>query len=479
MPKSSSIDWRRELEQVDSLIRAGKAGEGGAKLKKLPVAKLPRPLASEFAGLARRCNEWPLALKLLFPIVHPKVKRAAPVPAAERIEYALALRRAGAIKESQILLADPTLTQEPKAMLARAFGHIGQWNYAAALPELDEYLKVPKLSAYESRVAKVNRLASLAHTGASIEPEFARLEKDLGSESNQLLWANAQEIFAQYQIERGDYKQALERIDAALVALQDEGGPYSLVLRKLRRIAAAMQKKTPQELLAFRTEALASSDWETLRHLDYYMTKLDPECIWAERVYFGTPFRSFREKLEKIRPFNDSAWISNHDRRAAKPFDPWFVGADDGEVTHRLMVLLLQDWYRPISIGGIFDCLYEGAHFDVETSGGRVEKNLSRLKEWLTTSSIPLAIFRSQRQYSLRPVGHTKILMRKQALDFGKASFIFSRYPKDESLDLSSLEWSHKLNKTMRQTVYLLGQGTAEGCIVKKGRGIYTRYAIA
>ncbi len=471
-------DWKKELGNCESLLREGQGELARKRLKKVRLSAVPRPLLATFAKLIRRCNLWEDSLFLLKPIMYPKVASKNTATPEERVEYAMALRRAGALQEALRILAHPGLADDSAARMARAQIHMVQWDYARALPLLNSVVEQGGSEAYETMVARVNRLACMNFLGA---PEFAResedLQKSLRQGSHFLLLANVEEISAHRLITDGNYSEAFARLASAARLLKDDGGPYLGLVQKWVSIGKAVQKKSVADLLEYRGEALKRSDWETLRHLDFFVTRLEPDSLWANRVYYGTPYPSFRAKLEGLRSFADEGWIQ-HGENSSLEFDPWFPGHDEGEFVHRLLVLLLTDWYRPISVGGIFDQLYSGEHFDLANSALRVRQHVLRLKTWLSKHNVPLRMFQVQGQYGLRTLAKAKIRMRKQSIGFDKSGFVFGRYVGRVPAVQDSSEWKGLLHLSTRQTLYLLNQGIDDGWISKVQSGRYLKYRL-
>lgn len=471
-------DWKKAISEWDSLLRSGRVRDGRRKLEKVRLQDVPRAQLAEFAALCRRANLWETSLTALKPHIYPKIRSRESSSPRERIEYAMALRRAGALIEAESILTHEALATEPRAMLALAQNQMVQWRYGEALARLDECLESGVLTPYEALVARVNRLACMAYVDApAFDAEAAKVEQELRAGSFNLLLGNLLEIAAQKRISERDYKAAETVLSAAENILGGDGGPYLNLVRKWQNIVKAVSTGSTQDLLLYRAEALKVNDWETLRHLDFYVTRLEPDSVWANRVYYGTPYATFRQKLEAARPFADEDWIL-HSPDSTAEFDPWFPGREEGEYLHRLLVMLLKDWYRPISIGGIFDGLYRGEHFDIERSAGRIRQHLGRLKTWLTKNNVPLRLYQIDGQYGLRTLAKAKIRARKRGLSFGESEFFFGRYLGRVPAVNESREWSKILNLSSRQTLYALNKGMEDGWIVKEQKGRYTRYRL-
>lgn len=475
----TQLDFQSLHKECEGLIRSGDSARARTLLKKITLEDVPRAKLADFCNVARRVQLWPAVLRALRPIVRPKVKNpVSPAKPLEKIEYALSLRRAGAFTEAENLLADASLDSEPRALLARGFGHMHHWDYRSALVDLEKYLNVPGLPEYEALTAKVNRLACLNFTGDSrFEVEFDEVAGALERNKNFLLLANCLEIHAQFFIERQRWPEAQKALARAQKLTAGEKGLSSLYIAKWSRILNAFKSKDATALEQFRAEALQHSEWETLRDLDYYQTRINPENPWAATVYFGTPFSSFRERLEKIRPFPAEDWIAREGKTVHK-FDPWFPGDMEGELPHVLLLLLIQDLYRPATAGEIFARVYSDQFFDLGSSPVRVRQLITRLRKWIAKNEIPLVLKIFEGGYGLRLKAGARVLLRRRSLAGSKTRILFDRFREADLEPLSAQQWATRLGVSSVRIGRLLREATAEGVLLREGSSRYTAYRL-
>ena len=64
----------------------------------------------------------------------------------------------------------------------------------------------------------------------------------------------------------------------------------------------------------------------------------------------------------------------------------------NGFLLHRLLHLLTEDLYQPLTLGKIFSRLFNGEYFDPNSSPDRVHQVVKRLRAWLRSEKIPLDI---------------------------------------------------------------------------------------
>lgn len=481
MGKVTHSEWEEHLDAIESQIRRGQSHLGRATIQKLARSPIPPSVLERFCSVARRCDNWNLSLKLLKPVIYPKVKTRERSTVGEKIEYALALQRAGALQESLDLLSHSDLKNEIQAALARAFAELKRWNFAEALIHLNHYLKHEKsLSEYQVLVARVNRLACLSHTGdPRFFAEYDDLSPRLDQDSFRLLWANTQEIWAARMLDMGEYRSTSERMRFTLEKLAQQDGPYHLLLKKYERVAQALSAQQTAELFEFRARALKTADWETLRQLDYYATLIAPEGPWALRAYFGTPYESFRSKLTILRSYpRECVFQVKESSKQTKIFDPWFPGEKEGDLVHRCLIHSFSDWYRPLSLGAIFAALHPDERFDVETSTARVRQLLQRMKIWINVIGAPLRLTQINNLNALRMTPAATIRLRASPLSFEKIPFLFDRFEGLVRESLSAEEWAEKLHLSKRQAVDVLNEGVTAQRIERVGSGRYFQYKL-
>ena len=479
MAKFVPKDLDKALDQCDLWIRSGKSALARRRIQNFNFRKLPRPLLHRYSSLARRTQLWSLALKALRPIVRPRVNGSVEAFANEKIEYALALWRVGASKEASDLLNDPKLANEPRVWLAKAHGHLHKWEYSQALPLLNQFIQSSAISEYEKTVAQVNRLACLSYLADdSFAATHQVLDEQLKSKGLTLLRANALEIKAQSLLMSRDFAGARATLSSAQELIAMEEGLSKFLVQKWSGILEALISQSPDKLLELRQKAIAMSNWESVRDFDFFHTMLDPQSRWANFAYYGTPFRSFRLKLEDIRSFPKEQVVEQKDHAPDK-FDPWFVKNGDGGLAHRCMNLLLRDFYRPTSLGEIFALIHPDQYFDFEASLGRVRQMVSRLNTWIKRSQAPLRLEEHQGSYSLRIKNSGAILCRRAILPVEQTPFLFARLTDKYDAMMSNAEWSAIMGRSEPQTRKVLVKGISEGCVIKFGRGQFTKYQIS
>lgn len=467
------------LVECEALVRSGQGQKARKILEKLTAREIPSISLAQTCALLRRCGLYEMSLRFLHSRVYPKVdgqKRSA--TARETVEYVLALQFAGAFKESGRLLTTLAGESEPRIALAQAAQHIFHWDYALALPHYKRLTESSGITDYEKLIARVNYLSCLGYSQhPGFTGEYTDLHRRLKKENLKLLLGNVYEIAAQYFIIGGDYKEADRTLKSAESELIEDGFFGHFFAAKWRAILSALKDNSTKPLIDFRQQALKISHWETLRHLDFYQTRLNPDGEWAPWVYFGTRYQSFREKIEVYRQFPDEQYVSRSGAGRGRHIDPWFIGnrKKDSDIQHRFFVFLLSDFYRPFSIGEVADAMFGEGQFRLEGSANRVHKLVHRLRQWLTENDLPFTL-QEKNGYSLRFKADLEVKARKRSVRLDRIGFIFERYRNEMPVLVRADEWALKLGVSQAKAGALLTQAREEGVLVAEGAARYTRY---
>lgn len=469
--------WEARLDQLETQLRAGRLEAARRALMAPDIAKVPRSLVARLANLARRAQRPALSLRLLQPLVRPLVAAPQALEDDLLLEYAYALQKVGARHQSLDILQGLT-SSCPKSHLAIAFHYFFEWDYKSALLHLERIVDDSTLSTYERLVVEVNRLACLvALKDESAENVFCRLEPLMSFEGSAILAANVLEIMAQSRLGTDRIAEAREFLRRAKSLLPDSENIYRLLIEKWEIVADSLETGETEGLLRFRQRALALKHWETLRDLDYVLAKRDPSGRWAEWVYYGTPYEGFRRKLAGLRIFPEQSWVSRDESPNLK-WDPWFPQGGEGDLMHRFVASLVNDFYRPFRIGEIFSNLFPDQYFDIEVSPNRVHQIASRARAWLEENRVPARLEEDGGSYSLRWRDNVALLARSASIRYTKVEFLFERFRDHRPVALSAREWAVRLGFSPEKVKRLLREARATGLVDVERKGPYSRYVL-
>lgn len=429
MPKK--ID--KIIDTIDQLIRKGEGGIAQLHLKKLSPRLVPLDKRPLVAALATRAGLPNTAITLLRPIIHPGRVKLRSATVAEVSEYAMALIRIGAHAEAGKLLAKVPPQAYPRALSYQAILSMKEWRYKEAVPLLRQYIESEE-NEYFRFVGKTNLAQSLL-AAADFEGTEKLLKEILNhAKTEQLRFqhGNAYSLLGLLEFKRQNWSAALSHLKNAELILSEVGGVDLFFVRKWTALTRYFQSNGSESSVVLleniRLEAKSIRHWETLRDLEHYvavLTKSEPLFL---KLYFGSPFESFRQRLMSYFPQTQlpEVYLYALGEGTKKPrLLPNFIEEEPGpngdtlkagQSLHRLYCTLLSDFYRPFTIVNLFEKMFPGDFYSLGSSKHRVWEGVRRLREWLVKNEVPLNIQVSAGEYSLEATTPCTIPVRAQVL---------------------------------------------------------------
>jgi tetratricopeptide (TPR) repeat protein len=402
-------DFAALIQACESDIRLGRSQDAARRLNSVNPYKVPRDWRLPVANLCRRTGQIASGLKLLLPIVYAEFNRKAEPPSARELaEYAVLLLRSGSVAEALRTLERVDVKQVPEAYLYRAFAHFARWDYPEAVPNLEKYLHF-QLAPYAELVGRVNLAAALVATTRyqeALELLNVIIEKAKASGAVRLL-GNSLELRAQIHIDWADYKSARANLNEAASLFSADPSVSQAFVTKWLAVIDGLETGSTERLMAFRSESLQRKDWESVRESDLFISKIAFDRQRFEHLYFGTSFPYYRKMIERYVGYK----ITSNEFLFGDPLGlrmDLVSGRVEGLETeipgknmHRLIAGLLRDFYRPRSLGGIFDEVFPGEHFNIFHTPDRIHQLMRRTRIWLRENSIPIEIAEDHGTYRL------------------------------------------------------------------------------
>lgn len=397
------------LKECESHIRAGHDHRVVKILGRLNLAKVPRVWRLPLANLARRTSQIATGLRILTAVVRSGQDRSAnPATPAELAEYAILLQRAGSVIEALEVLKSVDSNVVPAALLYRAFCHFNLWQYEEALPVLRQYLDLID-DPYQKLVARVNLGAALVATGRfdTAEEILKNCAQSAKAGGHTRLLGNAHELLSQCFLLTGDLREAGHNLDIASGIFSVPGTLEYLFTEKCRAFLNSKLSGSPEALKKFRQQAVVWPHAETVREADLFslIVEFDPHVF--EHLYFGTPFASYRARIEKhlgLVP-EMTEFTLGRGPRSLHAETGLLNGKEvfaRGGVSHRLVAALAQDFYRPARTNTVFALLYPDEHFNIFSSPGRVHQAVRRVRREFEALNLPLEIVHSVAGFQLK-----------------------------------------------------------------------------
>jgi tetratricopeptide (TPR) repeat protein len=405
---------QKQMQEIESLIRLGRTREAGQLLAQIPVRRLARSARAPLADLCRRTGRVTLGLKLLASTMSASRLGRTKATDQETAVYAALLLRTGAVDEAIRTLSTVDSSQAPEASLYKAFGLFARWDYETAIPHVQEYLKFIT-DPYARGLGEVNLAA--AFVGAYRHKEAAALLDGLIPRLEEKrfdrLLGNCYQIRSTAGLEAGDFAAAERDLLAAENLVRSDATFDSFRTLKWRSILESRRTNSTGALANFRAEAFKRREWESVRDADFQMIRIDFNQTTFEKLYFGTPFPSYRETMCRVLDHacdRDSFIVGSNTGVVIDLVDGKLecdLGdkRDGAEVPGRKMLLALAamvaDAYRPASLGHLFSEIFPGEYYDVWSSPNRVHQILRRTRRWLEMQNVPISLGETDGAYRI------------------------------------------------------------------------------
>jgi tetratricopeptide (TPR) repeat protein len=396
------------LNQCEADIRAGRPREAANRLQSLNVVKVPAEWRLPLTKISRRVGLYTLGLSLLYRRVHGDGRTAhAPPTAAELAEYGVLLLRSGALSEAESYFRRADPAQAPDAWLYQAFADFMKWDFSAAIPRLENFLK-SDISDYARLVGKTNLGYALAEArqhdrACAVLDEVIQVSRN---EGHHLLERNSLCYRGLTYFQEGDFARALADVSLAQKQHGDKLTNDELVTLKYRLLFEGVQNQDLKPLNQLRELAIKARDSASHREADFFSLKVKFDLERYLYLFFGTPYPAFRERLSRelgVRPEREIYVLG---AKSSPRFD-LSTGCVDGKPLlkpghkcHQILDIFLRDFYQPMRINAIFSALFPGEHYS-SSSSDRVHQLIRRTRKWLLTHRIPTAIREQDEFYSL------------------------------------------------------------------------------
>lgn len=489
----SEQTYQDKIEAVNALVREGSFADALAGITKLRSEGPPRNGLLPLSNLARRSGAPLLALVILKPLFRAEGRMlVGEVTDEERVAYAASLAAIGAYSEADSLLNVRGESVIPEAHLQKGFCYLRQWDYKRAIPCLEDYLKCTGISDYQRLVAKVNLCSAHLFLGSKIK--FTKLSKEClalaGKLDASLMKANLHEMLAQFYLERKQDPGAEEHLALAEGLLAGATSIYSFYVRKWKLVLelerVAMNRSNPagviHEISQLQDECRRKQYWEVVRDCDYQILLRFPNQDLFNRLWYRTPFESYRKRMSKsVGPGLQASDIWVEDRGTEKILDlERGLWGDLKIPIHKkhweLVRTLMRDFYRPTSMGVLFSTLFPGEVFSATHSPKRIHQSLSRLRHELSTYQIPIIIEVVENEFKMREYPSLRLYLKKRS-DYGQFSDLEQRILDGEFGSRFQVKDFTKM-ASASTILRILRRGVAKGILRCHSQGSATYYTL-
>jgi len=437
----------------------------GAKFTSPQSANLQftgRELKCRLSNLCRRVGWANESLQLLRDLFHPDATLQPTLD--EQLSYGASLAAIGIRSEAKErllkLLQSPSQTIQSQVLLHLGLLEMNQWNYSGAKKYFLKLVKNTSTSSYQKLIGYLNLGACYSYSSqfALAEKVLLKVYQRAQKENLKLVTINALEVLAQGAFFQSNQAKAIEYINILEPYLhinkKDENSFYALSLLKWKALILK-PNNYQQDLLNIRQRSLQYKYYELVRDCDLYLAVAQNNEHWIRHLIYGSPQKGYLNKVRYLLNRTETHSQTSRPLRQNKGnFYLWPVcnyleieklstpnisnknifdidmGIWNGQPTTlvkskkglRLLQVLSQDFYRPLSLGPLFNQLYPNEYYNPLSSPGRVYKVVQRVQQLLIENHIPLKIeqqnneFKLVRQQSCYILRRSRIILNRQVV---------------------------------------------------------------
>lgn len=501
------MDYKKLLIKLDELIRQGEILSAQQNILQLKTSSIPREWLADFADMARRVRIENWGFKILRPLIRSEVPVHPAVTAKELCSYAGLLIKAGAYPEAKEILDNLDEEKVPNVLLFKSQIYFSEWDYKKSLPVLKKAIKYFDLNSYQACITQVNLAGALVSLDKFSEASgiLVKLKKVCLDQKWDLLYGNVLEISAQMAVKQKDWALTEQLLSEANSRV-GQHSHYSIFIEKWQIIAELIQKSEAEsdvdlvlnKIELLRKKAYAVNSWETLRDLDFQQAYYLQHKNLLLNVFFGTPHLQYKKRI--INHFKKQRWEMPKtyirkltEATTSRVYDMVYgtengnelaVSLKPGKMVHRLLHILIADFYKPISLGELFSSLFHGEYYNPENSAARVAQAIKQLRKWFKQNAIPVDIKVEKDQYFLvangpyafRVSNEIKIIQEKQHLGFKiQLELLKKRWPYQSFSSSSAAKELKVSNSKARQILRKALEGNSV-FVSGAGRNILYRF---
>ncbi len=481
-----------QIDHLEKLTQLGKTSEIKDFFNKIKFSKIPRKYREPLATIARRNNLMIINLKILNPIVRSEKVLDMPATDNELLSYASGLSFLGLVKEAKGVILKVKNINLPERNLQLAFVYLNLWDHKSAGPLIKKFITMQPKNSYSHIVGLVNLAACYISDNQLVKAEniLNNVFNLTSDNSYNLLRGNAFELKAQLNFRNNDFTNALKNSQIAKSLFPDKGSLYLLFAEKWEALAQLMLN--PQNLISvenvqkIKLKAKEMRHWETIRDCDLYLAISCSNKYLIEKVYFGTPLLTFKNKIitlwkkkidnkNSIEIFNEKSILSIQVFELLSAHD-FLRRIEKNRFAKKFLFFLFTDFYKPKSLGEIFSHLYGDQFFDPIHSTKRVLNHFLFLKKQIKIFQIPIELSHVGNDFFWIPKDNFKIRVPLNFKSDDIEVFVNKLKLKFKGKSFSSLQVVSLLQISKTKAIKLLTLSINKKQIKVRGQGRARRY---
>lgn len=418
-------DLSKIFSALDLDLRNSEPKKAQAELIKLSRLKISGADAITFASLCSRAGIPGLGFAKLRPIVRPLGRKKAAASPEHRIEFAACLVRLGAYRDAESILSEISTEAYPEVLKTQALLHIREWNYPVAIPLFQKYIAAIPRGSYASTINKLNLTLSLIfeerlNEAAEILNEIVTTKENF---QYPLLEANCYRAYGVLEINRGNYEVAMQCLLKAHATFGDPNGLDAFLVRKWIAITqyslqkgSAVAKILLDSLLQ---EAVVRKHWESIRDIDFHVASFHQNEELLVRLYFGTSYARFKERLQKrfpslVIPKTYHWQLGKGTSGKNVVFDPDASSLKPGQAPYRMFSILISDFYRAFNTIDLFQGVYPGELYSYGHSEHKIRQLTNRVRKEFLAEGQGIEINHADGAFSLASTSPIQVLIRQK-----------------------------------------------------------------
>lgn len=399
------------FQTLEELARDNRWNDLDALMSKVDRKQFKDSELVHLASMARRAYKLPMALKILRKIVTDADGVLNESSDKEALsEYATCLIMMGARKYAKKVL-EVIPVADASNLFAWVTLYFSESEYEKAIPYIKKYIDTVE-DEYKKKVGELNLCACYVGTSSYdiAEKHLLGLKKYFDSNGHKTLLANAEELHGQVHIYNRDWAAASECLNRAEVLNTDGNKLYSLFIEKWKLVVAInLGRASVSQVQAFVSKANKMKNAQSSRDVLYHWAHCNDDYELLKKVYFGTPFGSYREMIlrdhpklkdEPATPWNGS-WFFHEWSREFKlqKVATEQVSLSKNEI--KALEALTEDFFEPKSVGSLFEAIFPDEFLNPEYSIGKTYKIIQRLNKKLRDNNIPITVLNNNNIYFL------------------------------------------------------------------------------
>lgn len=479
---------KENLREIDALIKEAQWDLAQKRLNAIRRRLGEREDLLTFASLCRRAGIAAVGISVLRTLVRPTSRRAvSETTDSEKTEYAACLTQIGALGEARKLLASVKGEPSPARLRVLALLHVKDWDYPAAIPILRKTVNHSQTNSYEKTVGLLNLGMCLTFEEKLGEAASVLAEVLASREGEQynLIRGNAYRLLGLIDYQKEKYSTAIQYFETAFAQFSKTDGLDRFLVQKWMAITnfvvndrdAASQKK----LFAIREESLKRKHWESVRDVDFQMALHNKDSQLLLKVYFGTPFERYRQRIIKKASYlkipEFYQWRPSGEKGTdGVTFDLERAGLKGGQSLYRFLAILLSDFYRPFSTVQLFEALFPTEFYNHGDSEQKVYQIITRARRWLEDRELPLEIDPTSNESKLLETDPCVVIVRKEKGAKDQTDFRLKEIRRQLGTEFKAKQAYELLGISKRTLINVLNEAMENGTLIREGEGIKTIY---